>query len=129
MIVERRAEKRLECHISAKVRVIIPEETFTPFQHEAFILDISLRGMKLRTWEIDKAAYHKLLISSRMVRIAFLPPGGEKPYTLFGIIHWFDFNNREETPITTYGIHFEETTKEDNEVIQQCIQAISPKAP
>lgn len=129
MFIERRTEQRLGCHISAKVRIIIPEETFTPLQHEAVILDISSRGMKLRTWEIDTTTYHKLLISSRLVRISLLPPGAEKPYTLFGKIHWFDFNNMEKIPITTYGIQFEETTKEDNEVIQKCLLAISPMPP
>jgi len=129
MFIERRTDQRLACHISANVRIIIPEETFTALQHDSIILDISSRGMKLRTWEIVKATYQKLLSSSRMVRISFLPPGGEKPYTLFGKIHWFDFNNMGKTPITTYGIRFEETTKEDNKVIQQCLQAISPKAP
>jgi len=58
----------------AQVKILVPEQTFTPLVHEAMIMDMSVRGMKLRTWEIDQAAYKMLLSSTRLIRVTFTPP-------------------------------------------------------
>jgi hypothetical protein len=125
MFVERRTENRCPCHIPAQVKILVPEETFTPFQFTSIISDISERGMKLQTWEIDTATYHKILTSSRLIRVTFQIPETEKSHILFGKIHWLDFNNKVKIPITTYGIQYEEITEEDKEVIHQCLLAIT----
>jgi hypothetical protein len=125
MFVERRLDARFPCHISADVKILVPEQTFTPFQFKSVIMDISERGMKLQTWEIDTNTYRKILSSSRLIRVTFQVPETEKNHTLFGKIHWLDFNNKVKIPITTYGIHFEEPNEGDKVVIHQCLLAIT----
>lgn len=123
MFEERRQDKRYESHLKARIRILIPEETFTPFSHEGVILDMSRRGMKVKTWDIDEATYKMLLTSTRQVRITFNPPKSDEAHTLFGRIVWLDFNNLGRMPIMSYGIHFEQPSGDDEEIIGKCLKA------
>ena len=122
---ERREFKRYPSNVITRVRVLVPEETFSPYVHEAVIMDISERGMKLRTQDIDEATYKMLLGSTRMVRITFTPPETEKAHTLFGKIVWIDYNNLVHPPITKYGICLENISEEDRRVIHLCLKTLS----
>ena len=127
MGIERRQYLRLSSDVIARVRILIPEQTFTPFIHEAAIVDLSERGMKLRTNDIDEAVYKMLLHSTRMVRITFTPPATQKAHTLFGKIVWIDYNNLACPPLTQYGVLLEHTDDKDREVIQKCLETLSHK--
>jgi len=127
MGIERRQYLRLSSDVIARVRILIPEQTFTPFTHEAAIVDLSERGMKLITQDIDEAAYKMLLLSTRMVRITFTPPATQKAHTLFGKIVWVDYNNQVHPPLTQYGVSLEKINDIDKEVIQKCLETLSRK--
>jgi len=127
MGIERRQYSRLSSDVIVRVRILIPEQTFTPFTHEAVIVDLSERGMKLRTQDIDEATYKMLLHSTRMVRITFTPPATQKAHTLFGKIVWVDYNNLVHPPLTQYGISLEKINDIDKEVIQKCLETLSLK--
>jgi len=122
---EKRKSTRVQSNIIARVRILIPEETFSPYNHEAVIQDISQRGMKLRTTDIDDATYKMLLSSTRLVRVTLTPPGIEKAHTLFGRIVWLDYDNLGRIPVTNYGINFEKITEEDTKTVNLCIKAVT----
>ncbi len=129
MFQERRSYKRIPVQLKARVRIIIPEETFTPFSHEGTILDMGPRGIKLKTWDIDDATYKMLLTSTRQVRITFTPPNSQLAHTFFGKIVWIDFNNTANPPITIYGVYLEKPTEEDIKVIELCLKTYQDETP
>jgi PilZ domain-containing protein len=125
---EKRSNPRIDFEIKAFVRVVFPEQTFTPFRSDGIIENISRRGMKFETKDISAKTYKMLLGSPRNMRISFTPPGYEKKHTLFGKIVWIDFNNLEEIPVTHLGMCFEKLSEEDVEVVDYCINlAKEPK--
>ncbi len=125
MDIERREFQRYASYVIARIRVLIPEETFSPFSHDALILDISEKGMKVESHDVDDPFYKMLLSAPRMVRITFTPPETEKAHTLFGKIAWIDYNNKVNPPILKYGIYFEPVDEEDKRVIHLCLKSLS----
>jgi hypothetical protein len=127
MSEEQRKYRRINVNITASIRIIFPEYTFTPFSCEGIIRDLSQRGMKLIADKIDQQTYTRLLGAPRDIRITITPPEKEDTHTLFGKIVWIDFNNRGPTPVTTLGICFEQLHEEDNEVLEYCIRILESK--
>jgi hypothetical protein len=121
MANDKRQHVRFPSNVIARVRILIPEQTFTPFTHEAIILDLSEQGMKMRTFDIDVSTFKLLMSNTRMVRVTFTPPNTEKAHTLFGRIVWLDYNNLTTPPTIQYGIALEPTNENDKKVIQSCI--------
>jgi hypothetical protein len=127
MGIDKREYLRYQSSVIARVRIIIPEQTFTPFTHDAIILDMSELGMKLRTYDIDISTFKLLMSSTRMVRITFTPPSTEKAHTLFGKIVWLDFNNLTSPPTIQYGVALEPTDEKDKNVIRTCTKFLESK--
>jgi len=117
---DRRKSERIRVQIRARIRILIPEESFSPFSHEGVIQDISLTGLKLKTWDVDEASYEILQSAEKHVRITFNPPNSRIAHILFGEIVWIDFNNTGRNPHTVYSIKFENLTERDREVIRLC---------
>jgi hypothetical protein len=93
-----------------EVKVLFPEETFTPVQLEGVTQDISHHGMRVRIPGLAEDVYGKILRSVRNAQVLLTPPGHSEPITVRGRIVWLDYDSHARQ--CTFGITLENTPDE-----------------
>ncbi|MEN6627577.1 MAG: PilZ domain-containing protein [Candidatus Sumerlaeia bacterium] len=89
----RRVSRRFQAAIKARLRILFPEETFTPIEYECVTQDVSESGMRIVVDRLPTALYFKLMASIRYARISLLDPCGGGDVKLTGKIVWIDYRS------------------------------------
>ncbi|MCB2154462.1 PilZ domain-containing protein [bacterium] len=98
-----RGSRRRTCSFPGVLRIMVPEETFTPRTLAVRIVDISLSGARLETRQLDEPYARVLDRDPRHLRLEALFPRREKT-TLTGKLIWC----RYDPEISVLGIQFDE---------------------
>lgn len=111
---ERRHYPRLKIEAPTTFTILIPTETFSPYNFKATTTDISLGGLCMRTGQIDKSNYLTLIREVRYVKLDLTLPNLEDPLHLRGRVAWWDFHDARGTKpsFCMLGIAFHTFTEE-----------------
>jgi hypothetical protein len=104
------------------VKVLFPEETFTPVQLEGLTQDISHHGMRVRIPHLSEEVYGKILRTVRNAQIELSPPGESEPISVRGRIVWLDFDSRGCH--CTFGVTLENTPEETKQRVAALVRDI-----
>lgn len=94
---DRRQAKRLPISATALMAVIIPDQTFTPNNLRAVATDISLTGLKVRSHQMSKDDYLRLIRGINFAKVQVDLPYLEEPLELKGKVVWVEYRDRTET--------------------------------
>jgi hypothetical protein len=92
---ERGPSRRIQIGLNVKLRILIPEETFTPIEYDCVTQDISETGMRIKVDRLTTTLYLKLLESTRYARISLANPRGGDEIKLTGKIVWLDYQSAD----------------------------------
>lgn len=126
--VERRQQPRRLVHLPAKVRVLVEEETFSPFAFEGMCENISSSGALVTVRDLAKAAYLKMIQRPRYIRFTCSLPGHDQPIQLFGKLVWYDFQEKAGESTCRLAMAFEPMKEEVREALERHIESL-PLAP
>jgi hypothetical protein len=124
-----RRHPRFEVALRVIVRVLVEEQTFTPFQLPGTCHDISLSGALVEVEGLTRPSYNTLIQRQRYVRLICSIPGHEQPVMLFGRIVWFDYQGESEPMACRMGIAFEAMKEETTSLLTAYLDSIRQSAP
>lgn len=106
---ERRRRVRHDVQIPAELRIIFPEETFTPIGRQAEILNVSANGMLLRMESWPTELNSKIINKIRYARINFQHPSTGAALHITGRVVWVDYRRdaQQEAAPCSLGVSFE----------------------
>lgn len=110
--VERRKHPRFTVQVPATVRVIVEEQTFSPYQFDGTCQNLSRSGALLIIADMPRATYLTLIQRPRYVRFTCRLPGQEENITLFGKLVWYDWQGGTPKPTCKLAIAFEPMKEE-----------------
>lgn len=90
---ERRQAKRLPISAEGMLTIMVPEETFTPQQLRCVATDISLSGMRVKSYQITKTDYLQLLKGVRNAKASLDLPYLNSPLQLRATIVWVEYHD------------------------------------
>lgn len=108
--------------VEAKVRILFPEETFTPCPADGMAQDLSITGMRIVTTDIPEKFYQRLMQSVHFAKVTLQLPGRPDEITFHGRIAWMDFNNQVSPPRCTLGFVFENLGAEEIQALEESIK-------
>lgn len=114
---DRRRFPRVKIQADVQFTILIPTETFSPYSYRGVTLDISMGGICLRTGQIDRDNYLRLIREIRYVKLRLYLPNLDEPLHLRGRVAWWDFHDvRGDQPsFCILGIAFHDFTEEAGE--------------
>lgn len=112
---------RIETHLRGRLRVLFPEETFTPKVLEGMVKDLSLSGLRFATTEVSQELFGMLLQGKRHLRcdLTFLEPARE--VCVSGRFAWGHYDNRTEPGICLLGVEFTNVPDETRDFLEQTL--------
>jgi hypothetical protein len=119
---ERRRLPRVQVGSPVTVRILVEEQTFSPFQFEGRCENLSRSGALATVQGLTKDTYRLLIQRPRFVRITTDVPGREQPLVLFGKIVWYNFREDPPTPVCELGVSFESMQEESIAALEQYIR-------
>ena len=110
---EKRTGARFKQKIDAWLQILFPEETFQPKQHEAEVLDISVRGMKLLVAGVSEGFFRSLINRKRYGRVSLIDPKTGDKLKISGLLVWYDYHSpaggTDEAGRCMMGVYFDKT--------------------
>jgi ribosomal protein L36 len=121
---ERRKHPRHIADTPVTVRVLVEEETFSPFVFEGLCENASRSGALVTVSDMTPDVYRKLIRRPRYVRIICQKAGHEQTLTLFGKLIWYDFRDDQETTICKLAMAFEPMQDELAEAFERYLGSL-----
>ncbi len=125
---ERRRHERIPVETPVTLRVVFPEETFTPYRMTGMTVEFSQTGMRMVTRDTPEAVYRRIIRQMRYAKVSFTTPDTDEYVTLHGSINWVQFDNKEEPPVCTYGIAFLENDEEVLDTLRRFLERVRGQA-
>ena len=97
---------RFETMMTGRLRLMVPEETFTPRAVEGMVKDLSLNGLRFATTEIEQEYFALLLQKRPYLRCELTFTGTNEQVTLPGRFAWGHFDNKNEPGLCLLGVEF-----------------------
>ena len=120
MTEERRRWSRVKVWLPCEVQLILPEETFQPRSSYGYIIDLSVRGARVRVAMICEEIFRKLLRPDRYAKLLFSAPESEAKIKVIGNICWLDFKSKlQELDMGTF---FENVEPESQIALQEILR-------
>lgn len=91
MTAEQRRHRRCRTSLPVDVRFLAEEETFTPFQYNACVANLSVAGALVTIPDLGSEQYAVLFRRPRFLRLACYFPSNERPLLLFGRVVWHEY--------------------------------------
>lgn len=123
--IERRRFPRYHVGIPVKVRVLVEEQTFSPFSFAATCDNLSRSGALVTAREFPRDKFVLLIRHPRYVRITCTVPISEKTLVLFGKVVWYDYKEADPNSPCKLGVNFERMKPDDMVLLQQYIGSIA----
>jgi hypothetical protein len=117
---ERRRWPRVKVELPCEVQLLMPEDTFQPHHAHGTILDLSIRGVKLRIAGLPTEIFRRLLHPNRYVKLTFSSPESEEKVKAIGKIVWMHFVSEEQ--LLDVGTYFEKVEPETEKVLQKIVE-------
>ena len=86
-----RRHERFDLELEATISILIAEDTFEPMDFEGKVVDVSVKGMRVRQEALPRRVYAKLLLKTRSATIQFNDPRDGSNISLTGRIAWIDY--------------------------------------
>lgn len=106
---------RVPTELGVRLRILIPEETFTPASVNGVAKDLSLTGLRFSTEEISEDFFRRLLSGSRYIRCELSLDALKKTHDLPGRMAWVHFDNKVKPACCVMGIEFKEMSSRDKD--------------
>lgn len=119
MVEERRKHGRLPITLPAYVRMVAEEETFTPFQYRAQVMNISASGVLISIDEIPTEQYEILFRRPRYLRIICKFPDSDEQTLLFGRVIWHEYSAEDQSALCRAAVEFDPLSAEDKKRLEQ----------
>ncbi len=106
---ERRQAKRLPISAEGMLTILVPEETFTPQQARCVATDISMSGMRLKSYQLTKNDYLQMLKGLRHAKVALLDlPYLDSPLEIRAMVVWVEYHDGrgKDQPHCVLGLSF-----------------------
>lgn len=123
MIQERRRWPRVQVELPCEVQLLILGESFEPRIHHGCIIDLSVRGAKVRISGLPKEVFKKLLRPDCYVKLIFSTPESEGNAKVIGKIVWMDYNSKQQ--LLEIGTYFEKVEPQEEKMLQQIVEQAS----
>jgi hypothetical protein len=120
MVQERREWPRVKVELPCDVQLLIADRNFEPHSTTGCILDLAVRGVKVRIPHLPKGIFRKILQSSRQARLTFSPPASEVDIRVIGTIIWMNFKNDEE--LLDLVLYFQNVAPEAERVLESIVE-------
>lgn len=130
MFSDRRQAKRLPISATALLAIIIPDQTFTPNNVRSLATDISLTGMKVRSHQMTKEDYLRLIRGVNFAKVQVELPYLEEPLELKGKVVWVEYRDRTETEPAScvMGISFDRLPPQVHARLEYVIDRLSAES-
>ena len=93
---ERRKWPRVNVELPCEVQLLMPDETFQPRRAHGCIMNLSMRGARVRISSLLKDVFQKLLRPNRYVKLIFSTPESERKLKVIGKIVSMEFKEKEQ---------------------------------
>ena len=103
--------------VNAFLELVFPEETFTPRKMSCTLDFIAPQGMRVKTEEVNKEMYEKVLKGTRFAKISIPIRSNKRELNLHSRISWLHLDVDEEPPVCTLGVMLEKLSEEDREIL------------
>jgi hypothetical protein len=123
-----RSFRRVKADIPCTVQILAPEETFSPYQFEGSILDISQAGIGLAVPEMPLSVYTLLLRGKQYTRITADLPGSDGDTRIFGRVVWLDYRDGEDRPLCRLGIAVEQNTPQVLDQFKRAVEILASQS-
>ncbi len=120
-----RALLRLKANIPCIAQILAPEETFSPYQCEGTILDISRAGIGLAVPEMPQSVYSTLLRDRPYTRIITELPGIRSETRIFGRTVWVDRRLGENGFLCCLGVSIGKNPPEVLSQLEHALQVLA----
>lgn len=124
---ERRRVRRFDVELPVTVRILVEEQTFSPFSFEGVCSNISGSGALAKVRDMTMETYKLLIHRSRYVRLTCNPEGREKPLLLFGKVVWYDYKEAPAPSICQLGINFEQMEDDVVRDLESYLETLSAR--
>jgi hypothetical protein len=106
--VERRRSNRFRLQADVMLTLLIPNETFSPFSLRGVALDVSIGGIRVKTYQLNKKDYLATLHGMSHAKLVLNLPHVEDPIHLAGRVVWTEFHEAkgEEKSHCLLGVSF-----------------------
>lgn len=120
---ERRRYPRLKYKADVSFTILIPTETFSPYNYKAFTTDLSMGGLCMKTGQIDRKNFQTLIREIRYVKLNIYLPILDEALRLRGRVAWWDFHDARGTQpsFCMLGVAFHDFTDEAREEFLQIL--------
>jgi hypothetical protein len=110
---------RIPADVPVRLRILIPEETFTPKIIEGRAKDLSTNGMRFVTEEVSQDLFSRLLTGKRHVRCEIHLPDTTADMMLNARVAWLHFDNRIKPELCSLGLEFRNVPAEAQEALSE----------
>ncbi len=122
MNTERRIENRIKTKISVRTRILESGHTGKPYVHDAYVIDISRRGARILTLDLDDASFEMLGSPEKTICITLTPPLSLIARSFCARIMWINYENTIHDPVAFYGIQFDNLSEKDKCILDECLK-------
>ena len=123
LFAKRRRYPRVAVEIPAVLSVLIPEQTFQPIIHEAYVCDLSERGALVKVRLVDEV-YRQLLQKTRYCRLQ-IKNAPEVPEKVIGTAVWIKPELVHGIRQYRIGLHFEDCPDIIAEQLREFVQRLA----
>lgn len=110
---------RIPCDLDASVKILVPDETFTPFSIEGKIKDINSGGVRLVTTTVEKDLW--LLFVRKKLYIKAEIHFQNIDITVNGRLAWSHYDSNTEPPTCIIGIEFQSMDSEHQKKLHDAL--------
>lgn len=129
---DRRDGVRFRYEMSVSLRILFPEETFTPIVYDCKTQNVSRREMKVVIDKLPFALYRKLLATTRFARISFINAYRGTKINLTWRIIWLDYrrpDSAEQTGLCYMAVSLDDRENQDLTDFTEFVQDIQARDP
>jgi len=117
---ERRKWPRVNVELPCEVQLLMPDETFQPRRAHGCIINLSMRGARVRISSLLKDVFQKLLRPNRYVKLIFSTPESERKLKVIGKIVSMEFKEKEQ--LLDLMAYFEKVEPGTQTVLQKIVE-------
>ncbi len=116
---------RVPCKIAATMRILIPQETFTPKVVTGTIEDLDATGLRFISPDISKELWLMLIQKKTYIQCDVTMEGVDKPVVLRGRMAWSHIDTRSEENACVLGIEFSNLAPDARDFLDAQIDRLS----
>lgn len=115
---------RFETQLKGRLRLLVPEETFTPRTVDGTVKDLSLNGLRFITTEIEKEYFTVLLKHRSFLRCELTFLGSNVHVTVAGRFAWGHYDSQSTPGICLLGMEFTQVPEETHQFLEKTLETL-----